>query len=341
VTQERSPSPEIDDALFLKRHIGGYRILRRIGEGGMGLVYEARHSSLGRRVAVKFLHPESSHKEELKKRLYYEARLMAQSRHKNVTDVQGIGALDGQFPYLMMEYLEGEPLSGLLERERRLPVHEAIPIFLQLLDGVGAVHRQGIVHRDLKPANLFLSPGKAGYVVKLLDFGVAERLGERPRRALTEDISGTPHYMAPEQGQGRDAEIDMRSDLYAVGVMLYETLCGVLPFFGPSVSSVLIGHITEAPPRPRTLNPALHPRLEEVILKALAKRREDRFQRTSEMAEALKPFGAGSRRPSAGDRAERPPASREQPQLTPLGAPWQGRAHRTVAGKRRSKPGQV
>lgn len=264
--------------------IGRYRIMRKLGEGGMGVVYAAHDEQLDRPVALKMLGA-SQRDEGGHKRFWREARAAARIRHPNVCQLYDVGEHDDQ-PFLAMELLEGESLQSCLERGA-LPVPEAVRITLEILYALTALHEQDVVHRDLKPSNVFLTP----HGVKLLDFGLARSIATA---ALTEEatesqltqagaVVGTPHYMSPEQFRGE--RVDVRSDLFAAGVMLFEMLAGTRPF--PGTTPVEIYHATlyEQPPALGG-SPAVA-LVDRVVRRALAKKREDRFSSATEMAEAL------------------------------------------------------
>jgi serine/threonine-protein kinase len=201
---------------------GRYRIVRKLGAGGMGSVYEAEHQELGRRVALKMLHRDLTHTPEVVARFLREARATAKVRHPHVVDVQDVGS-EGGAPFLVMEYLDGEDLASLLVREGRLAVERATDLLLPVLAGVDAAHQAGIVHRDLKPENIFLLRAPGGELhPKVLDFGIAKVLDPAGSLTLTRTASllGTPYYMSPEQARGA-RDVDGRTDQYALGVILY------------------------------------------------------------------------------------------------------------------------
>jgi len=220
---------------------GKYRVVRLIGEGGMGLVYEARHEHLGSQVALKFLHPDLAERPGLVARFLQEARVSASIKSPHVTHVMDVDQTQDGAAYLVMELLEGESLEARLSRGAPLPVLEAVDIAGQILAALEAAHARGVVHRDLKPDNVWLAPASGGSHVKLLDFGIAklksssefQQVNTRPGSMM-----GTPQYMAPEQAISAD-QVDPRADLYSLGVILYEMLSGKRPVDGEDGSEIL------------------------------------------------------------------------------------------------------
>jgi tRNA A-37 threonylcarbamoyl transferase component Bud32 len=269
---------------------GKYHIMQLLGEGGMGRVYLGEHVIIGRPVAVKFLHAELTTNEEIVRRFYREAQSAAAIRHKNVIDVLDVGMSPEGEPFLVMEYLQGEALSDMLARVSTVDLPTACGILEPALIALQAAHDQGIVHRDLKPENIFLAhqPGEAPQV-KLIDFGISKINEAMGQTKLTRDGSllGTPEYMSPEQARGA-ADLDHRSDLYAMGVILYEMLVGERPFVGESYSELLMAVLTSEPRPPHDVNPEFPDEAAEVIGPALAREPEDRFQSATEMLAALR-----------------------------------------------------
>jgi serine/threonine-protein kinase len=265
-----------------------YRIVSRLGQGGMGSVYLAEHVALGKRMAVKVLRPEYSRDEELLRRFQHEARAASQIGQENIVQVFDFGHTPEGEAYFVMEALDGESLARMLHRDGPLPLARALPIFLQICRALSAAHHRGIVHRDLKPENVFVLRRSDGSdFVKVLDFGIAKGPGAPDAKRVTRagSIIGTPEYMSPEQAAA--ASIDQRSDVYAFGVLAYETLTGRLPFDGDTPLATLMKHQSDAPLPPRRLRPELPPEIEEVVLRALVKRPEGRQQSMDEVAEDL------------------------------------------------------
>jgi eukaryotic-like serine/threonine-protein kinase len=265
-----------------------YRVLGRIGQGGMGTVYLCEHVTLGKRMAVKVLRPEFSSDEELVRRFQHEARAASQIGQENIVDVYDFGHTPEGSAYFVMEALEGESLARVLHREGPLPLGRAVRILLQICHALDAAHRRGIVHRDLKPENVFLLRRPDGTdFVKVLDFGIAKSSTSPDASRLTRagSIIGTPEYMSPEQAAGTGA--DPRSDVYSLGVLAYEVLTGRLPLEGESPISTLLKHQSEAPLPPRRWRPDLPLEVEAVVLRLLAKRPESRPQTMAAVAQDL------------------------------------------------------
>jgi len=257
------------------RIIGGkYRILRRIGKGGMGVVYEGEHTALGRRVAIKLLQPEYARNPEALARFQREARAACRIGHPSIIDVFDIDVTETGAPYMVMELLAGEALSDLLAREWRLPVERAFCILEQILSALSAAHAAGIVHRDMKPENIFLPRSAQNRdVVKILDFGISKFVaGSMAGASMTQtgSVLGTPLYLAPEQARG-ERHVDHRADIYAVGVLAYQMLCGQLPIDGDNLPNIIFRIATEPPVPLLHVIPDLPEGVARVIQSALAK----------------------------------------------------------------------
>ena len=276
--------------------VSKYKILEKLGEGGMGEVYLAQDTELNRRVALKFLPDQYASDADVLIRFKREAQLAAGLHHPNIITVYEVGDHDGR-PYIAMAYVDGEPLSDIIARED-LTVDMATDIALQVLDGLASAHDAGIVHRDVKPGNIFIDRGGR---VKILDFGLA-KLGGATRITGKLSTMGTIYYMSPEQTRGE--EVDKRSDLFSLGAMLYEMLTGRLPFQGEHTAAVVYSITNEEPKPLSRLYQRIPPEVEQVVVKALEKRPDDRYQSAGEMAADLKRIQAGLRplaaRPSRG-----------------------------------------
>jgi serine/threonine protein kinase len=256
----------------------------------MGIVYLAEHPVIGKKVALKAIHPELSRNSEVVSRFVTEAKSVNQIGHEHIVDIADFGTTpSGEF-YFIMEYLQGEALSDRLKREGRLDATRAMVIGAQIADALDSSHEHGIIHRDLKPENIFLvARGGSKDFVKVLDFGLAkltqteEKVSHKTRAG---SVMGTPYYMAPEQCEGK-TEIDQRADIYSLGVLLFEMLTGKVPFGGDGYGEIIVKHITMPPPSVRSLVPELSPEMDLILFRALAKDRTQRFQTMAELRDAL------------------------------------------------------
>jgi serine/threonine protein kinase len=270
--------------------IGNYKITAKLGEGGMGVVYLAEHPIIGRKVALKAIHPELSRNPEVVSRFMTEAKSVNQIGNEHIVDVSDFGNTpEGEF-YFIMEFLQGEALADCLRRERLLQTGRAMQIAAQVADALAASHAHGIVHRDLKPENIFLiTRSQTQDFVKVLDFGLAKLTqGEEKvsHKTRTGSVMGTPYYMAPEQCEGK-AGVDHRADVYSLGVILFEMMTGRVPFGGEGYGEIIVKHLTMAPPAPRDINPAITPAQQAVVLRALTKARDARFSSMEEFRAAI------------------------------------------------------
>jgi serine/threonine-protein kinase len=269
---------------------GKYRLTDPIGSGGMGFVYAAQHVRLGRRLAVKFLLPELAESPEALFRFQQEATAVGRIGSPHIVDVIDLGTTPQGAPFLVMEFLDGRPLSALLDETPVLPMPRIAHILCQTFDALETAHEQGIVHRDLKPENVFLlARGAWPDFVKLLDFGISKILGDGSFHTRTGALLGTPRYMAPEQATGSGA-VDQRADLWSVGVILYRALTGRFPHPGTGVAEIVTAIVTTEPVAPRLVRPDLDPAIEALVLRALARNPAARFPTAAAFREALSPW---------------------------------------------------
>ncbi len=273
-----------DDPL-LGQQISSYRVTRLLGAGGMGRVYKAVQPSIGARVAIKVLAVEGNTDPSLVDRFFAEARAVNVIRHEQIVNILDLARLPDGRPYIVMEYLDGASLAAVLRQRGTLPLGAMARLAAEVLDALAAAHARAIVHRDLKPDNIWVTlSGRA----KVLDFGIAKLdpgLSGAQQRTRAGSIMGTPPYMSPEQSLAKP--VDLRSDLYSMGIILYECATGSVPFTAESLYEILRQHV-ETPPRPpRALRPDLPPAMEQVILRALAKDPVERFSDAAQMAQAL------------------------------------------------------
>ncbi len=276
--------------LQIGQTVGNYKISAKLGEGGMGVVYLAEHPVIGKKVALKAIHPQLSRNPEVTSRFMVEARSVNQIGNEHIVDISDFGTTpDGEF-YFIMEFLQGEALADTLKREQTLEPNRALHIAAQVAEALAASHGHGIIHRDLKPENIFLiHRGTSNDFVKVLDFGLAKLTqGEEKvsHKTRTGSVMGTPFYMAPEQCEGRES-IDHRADVYSLGVILFEMLTGKVPFGGEGYGEIIVKHITMDPPRPRAINPMLTAAHEALLFRALSKKREGRFGNMEEFRLAM------------------------------------------------------
>ncbi len=276
--------------------IGGkYELLRLLGEGGMGAVYEARHVEIRQHVALKLLHFQLARDQEIRQRFFREAMSAGEIGHENIIEMHDIGRDVTGSIYLVMELLKGESLAERVRRVGAMDVAQAIDIMLQALDALNASHAKGITHRDMKPENVFLCRlGGRDDFVKILDFGIAKVKDPEDGEALTRTgaMLGTACYMAPEQIAG-DREADHRMDIYACGIILYQMLAGRVPFDSTSVHTVIYRIMNEDPPPFSQFRSDLPADLEQIVRRAITRNRDHRYQSVADFAHALTPYGSG------------------------------------------------
>jgi hypothetical protein len=271
-----------------------YYLESELGVGGMGTVYRAGRLLIGDHVAVKVLHPDQMADPQSVERFRREAQTAARLKHPNVVTVYDFGVSSDGLNYQVMELAEGVSLRGLIERHGRLAETAAAEIIRQVCEALDEAHRQGIVHRDIKPENILVQTIPGGLQVKVLDFGIAALCDVKAGRLTRAGaVVGTPHYMSPEHCLGED--LDGRSDVYSLGVVLFEMLTGVVPFDSPTLTAIVVKHVNDPPPPPRNLNPRISPAVESVVLRALEKRRDARPQTAGEMARELIAAAGGAR----------------------------------------------
>src|SRR5579859_19963 len=272
---------------LIGKMLGNYRILTTLGQGGMARVYKAYQENLDREVAVKVLPPWYAADRNFVERFNLEARLVPRLSHPNIVTVHDANEQHGHL-YIVMQLVDGGTLKQRLDQlqaqGKTMDITEVVPIFTQLADALTYAHEQGIIHRDIKPVNVLMD--RSGRPI-LSDFGIAKVLAST-RENLTHPGAGvgTPEYMSPEQCQG--GTVDGRADIYALGVMLFEAQTGHTPFRGDNYPALAHSHIYEPPPRPSSMNRKIHPAIEHIILTALMKNPQQRYQKASDMAAALK-----------------------------------------------------
>jgi serine/threonine-protein kinase len=271
-----APTPEIpssiDTDLAQGTVVGEYVVDGKLGQGAFGTVYKASHPLIGKVVAIKVLARRYSVDPEMVSRFVAEARAVNQIRHRHIIDIFSFGKLPDGRQYYVMEYLDGEPMDALLERERKLPLPRLLPILRGIAKALDAAHAKQIAHRDLKPENVFLARDEGGVFPKLLDFGIAKLMGAEPgmtAKTRSGIAVGTPYYMSPEQARGKD--LDHRTDVYSFGVLVYLALTGTYPFDGDDHISILMQHVTADPEAPSARAPELPAGVDEIVLQLLQK----------------------------------------------------------------------
>ena len=276
----------VGDDVLLGTTIGAYRVSRLLGIGGMGRVYKGVHPVIGSRVAIKVLSRECSDRRDLVERFFSEARAINLIRHESIVNVLDLATLADGRPYIIMEYLDGAPLAALVDHAVQhrapLPLGGLARLISEVLEALAAAHAKGVIHRDLKPDNVFVAPSGR---TKVLDFGIAKLSDVGNTATRTGSLLGTPHYMSPEQAAGR--VVDHRTDLYAIGVILFECATGQKPFHADALFDLLRLHIEVPPPSPRVFRPDMPHEFEQVILTALAKPLDQRFASATAMNFAL------------------------------------------------------
>ena len=342
-------APDDEDPIIGQLLDGSYEVLRVIGEGGMGRVYEARHTRLhAKRFAVKLLHQELARQPEVVTRFQREAEAASVLTHPNVVGVYDVNTSADGRPYIVAELLQGEELGRYLDRLDRLPAVEAVHIVRQVCHALGAAHAHGIVHRDVKPENVFLAAPNA--TVKVLDFGISKVSEISDGLTKTGTVMGTPDYMAPEQARGD--RVDARADIYAVGAILYRALTGRKPFEGSDPMAILTAVLTQEPERPSTLEPSIPLSLELVVQRTMAKNANERFPTMDALEQALAPFDAPDAHLPAPSPKRVVEASQERPDTlfeaaarTLLASPSRGSVHEhleeTARSVRLARPGLV
>ena len=263
-----------------------WKIIRKLGQGGMGAVYLAEQVGIGQRVALKFLKSEFSTDAEIARRFLNEAKSYARVAHPNAVTLHDFGQDDDGNLYIAMEYCEGVDLKKVIAEQGRLSVIDAVEVVLQVSDVLATAHSRGVIHRDLKPENIMIRRGMRGVHAKVLDFGIARLMDAGTRLTMAGAIAGTPRYMSPEQVEGR--EVDLRADIYSLGIVLFEALTGHQPFDGMTIAEILRKQVSE--PMPHLTEKAADldiPELDAVIQKACAKRRDDRWPDLLTFANAL------------------------------------------------------
>lgn len=303
-----------------------YLLQSPIGEGAMGAVWKAEDQTLRRQVAIKFLFGRGTRDPQaMVDQFLREARIAASVQHRNVIQTVDFGTVDQYQPFMVMELLNGESLGDRMDREPKLTTEQLIHIMSLTLRGLSAVHDAGIVHRDLKPQNVFLQRDEGTLFPKILDFGISRSVDGGPDRSsaiATQEglIVGTPDYMSPEQARG-EGNIDKRSDIYSIGVILYEGLTGRLPFDATAVGDLIVQIVTKEPPRMKEIEPSISQALSDMVAQAMSKNREHRFADARAMRRALLAAAEAGMAPARRAVASMPPPASAIDPLAALGLP--------------------
>ncbi|MBK8692286.1 MAG: serine/threonine protein kinase [Deltaproteobacteria bacterium] len=324
------PSSTPEATLAPDTRFGRYRVVRCIGVGGMGAVYEAVHDDLEKRVALKTLHPSMAREPEARARFLREGRAASRIRHPNVVEVFDVGQHDDTL-FLVMEHLAGEDLAALIAREGPLSVERLVDLILPVIAAVATAHEEGVVHRDLKPENIFLAQTRNGAVQpKVLDFGISKVTGAPNAQRITgaSSMIGTPLYMSPEQAQG--AAVDGRSDQYAIGVILFECATGHVPFNAPELYPLLHAIVLGQHASPRSLRPELPADFEAVIERAMARDADRRYESLHTLGRALLPFASRTNRGLWRDVFGAAPTPLQQPAFVAPPTPVEARPASTL-----------
>ncbi len=273
--------------------VGKYRVVRQLGEGGMGVVYEAMHTRIQQRVAIKMLLPDVLDAPDVISRFEREARAAGKLKSENTTRVLDVDVSDNGLPYMVMEYLDGSDLGKVLETTGVLHIHDAVDVVLQACNAMAEAHSEGVIHRDLKPSNLFITMIGTTRRVKVLDFGISKVENDTDARVTaTQTVVGTPLYMSPEQVRSAK-HVDARSDIWSLGIILFELIAGRTPFEG-STTAAAAAICIDPPPPIKLFREGVPPELEQAIFTALQKDPALRFQNVQALAAAIAPFGTGS-----------------------------------------------
>ncbi|RMG12156.1 MAG: serine/threonine protein kinase, partial [Planctomycetota bacterium] len=292
-TDAAPPEEDTGEDPILGKVIDGCKVVRKLGQGGMGVVYLAEHESLGQEFVLKILNPSLTGAEDTVERFFREAQACAQLNHPGIVAIQNVGQ-EGEYYYIRMEYVEGETLEDVIRKEKQLEWRRATEYAIDVADALSHAHQKGMIHRDIKPENIMLTPKGE---VKVMDFGLAKHVHSSAKVSVTGQIVGTPFFMSPEQAGGKPT--DARSDIYSLGVTLYYLTTGVKPFNGKNLQEIFLKHFFYAPESPKVYNESLPEALCEVIKRCLKKKKKERYQSAKALAADLRGILEDPSRPLA------------------------------------------
>ncbi len=317
------------------KKLGQYQIVEELGRGGMAVVYKAYHAALNRYVAIKVLPPQFAFDQEFVQRFLREARAAAALHHPNIITIHDVTQAEGYY-FIVMQFVEGKTLDQVIAESGRLPLPRIQRIMSQVVDALEHAHERGLIHRDVKPSNIMVDEARNDQVT-LMDFGLV-RAAEDTSLTKTGTIVGTPEYMSPEQAEG--GEIDHRTDIYSLGVVLFKMLTGQVPFSKSTPHAVLIAHMTQEPPSVSSISPGLSSPVERVIRKALVKDRQGRYGRVSDFGRDLSLAVEGKMPPALDVKKKRKPVAPQRPEPTRRAAAPPAADPTVVSRKAAPKPGE-
>src|SRR4051812_20991895 len=280
-----SNAPPIPTAIadsLIGKEVDGCRIVKKIGQGGMGIVYLAEHTKLKQQYVVKILNPALVAAEDTVQRFFREAQSVARLNHPSIVGIQNVGQ-EGDYYYIRMEYVDGDTVENIVKEQKKLDWKLASKVVLDTAEALSHAHKKGIIHRDIKPENIMFTT--AG-VVKVMDFGLAKQVQAATKVSVTGQIVGTPFFMSPEQAGGKTT--DARSDIYSLGVTFYYLITGVKPFNGKNLQEIFLKHFFYTPESPKIHTPDLPEPVCEIIRRCLKKKKKERYQSAAELAHDLK-----------------------------------------------------
>src|SRR4051812_234364 len=323
-----SNAPPIPTAIadsLIGKEVDGCRIVKKIGQGGMGIVYLAEHTKLKQQYVVKILNPALVAAEDTVQRFFREAQSVARLNHPSIVGIQNVGQ-EGDYYYIRMEYVDGDTVENIVKEQKKLDWKLASKVVLDTAEALSHAHKKGIIHRDIKPENIMLT--KNGEV-KVMDFGLAKQVQAATKVSVTGQIVGTPFFMSPEQAGGKT--VDARSDIYSLGVSYYYLLTGVKPFNGKNLQEIFLKHFFYTPESPKIYTPDLPENVCEVIRRCLKKKKKERYQSAAQLAKDLRALSDGGElSPSEGGEAAEVPSSPSSSDVHPAMPP--GDASKTSRG---------